>query len=80
MVALDVEDCVFGKDGLTVTLRRSKADQDGTGRKIGIPYGSSQACLSRSRQVRGPFAVCWPRNGSRVCWGIGAVDHEPDRT
>jgi integrase len=41
LVALDVEDCVFGKDGLTVTLRRSKTDQQGAGRKIGIPYGSN---------------------------------------
>ena len=34
LVGLDVEDCAFGKDGLTVTLRRSKTDQDGQGRKI----------------------------------------------
>jgi hypothetical protein len=36
-VGVDIEDCSFGKDGLTVTLRRSKTDQDGQGRKIGIP-------------------------------------------
>jgi len=41
LVGLDVEDCAFGKDGLTVTLRRSKTDQEGQGRKIGIPYGSN---------------------------------------
>ena len=41
LVGLDIEDCAFGKDGLTVTLRRSKTDQDGQGRKIGIPYGSN---------------------------------------
>ena len=41
LVALDVEDCAFSKDGLTITLRRSKTDQDGVGRKIGIPYGSN---------------------------------------
>ena len=41
LVGLAVEDCVFGKDGLTVTLRRSKVDQEGIGRKIGIPYGSN---------------------------------------
>ena len=41
LVGLDIEDCSFGKDGLTVTLRRSKTDQDGAGRKIGIPYGSN---------------------------------------
>jgi hypothetical protein len=28
LVALEVEDCTFGKDGLTVVLRRSKTDQD----------------------------------------------------
>ena len=31
LVGLDVEDCRFGKDGLTVTLRRSKTDQTGVG-------------------------------------------------
>ena len=31
----------FAKDGLTITLRRSKTDQEGAGRKIGIPYGSN---------------------------------------
>src|SRR6266849_5854741 len=41
LVGLDAEDCEFGKDGLTVTLRRSKTDQEGEGRKVGIPYGSN---------------------------------------
>jgi len=41
LVGLDVEDCAFGKDGLTVTLRRSKTDQDAAGRKVGIPYGAN---------------------------------------
>jgi integrase len=41
LVALDVADCAFGKDGLTVTLRRSKTDQTCAGRKIGIPYGAN---------------------------------------
>jgi integrase len=51
LVGLDVEDCVFGKDGLTVTLRRSKTDQDGAGRKIGIPYGSNpETCPVRTIQ------------------------------
>src|SRR5579863_3247731 len=51
LVGLDVEDCTFGKDGLTVTLRRSKTDQDGAGRKIGIPYGSNpETCPVRTVQ------------------------------
>jgi integrase len=52
LVALDIEDCAFGKDGLTVTLRRSKTDQEGTGRKVGIPYGSNpETCPVRVLQA-----------------------------
>jgi site-specific recombinase XerD len=52
LVGLDVEDCAFGKDGLTVTLRRSKVDQEGVGRKIGIPYGSNpETCPVRTMQA-----------------------------
>ena len=52
LVGLDVEDCVFGRDGLTVTLRRSKTDQEGVGRKIGIPYGSNpDTCPVRTVQT-----------------------------
>jgi site-specific recombinase XerD len=41
VVGLDIADLDFSRDGLTVTLRRSKTDQDGQGRKVGIPYGSN---------------------------------------
>ena len=52
LVSVDIADCMFGKDGLTVTLRRSKIDQDGAGRKIGIPYGSSpETCPVRTIQA-----------------------------
>jgi site-specific recombinase XerD len=52
LVGLDITDCAFGKDGLTVTLRRSKTDQDGAGRKIGIPYGSNpETCPVRTIQA-----------------------------
>jgi site-specific recombinase XerD len=51
LVGLSVDDCVFGKDGLTVTLRRSKTDQAGAGRKVGIPYGSNpETCPVRNLQ------------------------------
>lgn len=39
LVALDVGDLSFGEDGLEITIRRSKTDQEGLGRKVGIPYG-----------------------------------------
>jgi integrase len=37
LAALDVVDLVFDERGLTVTLRRSKTDQQGAGREVGIP-------------------------------------------
>ena len=52
LVGLDIQDCAFGKDGLTVTLRKSKTDQDGQGRKVGIPYGSNpDTCPVRTIQA-----------------------------
>lgn len=49
LVGLDVADLDFGADGLTVTLRRSKTDQEGAGQKVGIPYGSTpQTCPVRN--------------------------------
>ena len=43
LVGLDVADFTEGTDGLTVRLRRSKTDQEGAGRTVGIPYGSKEA-------------------------------------
>lgn len=52
LIGLDIADLDFGRDGLTVMLRRSKTDQDGAGRKVGIPYGSSpETCPVRSLQA-----------------------------
>lgn len=51
LVGLAANDCAFGKDGLTVTLRRSKTDQTGEGRRVGIPYGSNpETCPVRTVQ------------------------------
>jgi integrase len=41
LVALDVADVTETNDGLVVTVTRSKTDQEGEGRQIGIPYGSN---------------------------------------
>jgi integrase len=52
LVGLDIEDCEFGRDGLVITLRRSKTDQEAQGRKIGIPYGSNpETCPVRALQA-----------------------------
>jgi site-specific recombinase XerD len=58
LVALDWEDIDFGVEGLTLTLRRSKTDQEGQGRKIGIPYARQPglcpvAALARWRDLAG---------------------------
>jgi len=64
LVALDVGDVAVTRDGLVVTIRRSKTDQEGEGRKIGIPYGSRlESCpvrsfvdwLSKSSITEGPL-------------------------
>jgi integrase len=49
LVMLKMEDLDFTDDGLVITVRRSKTDQEGAGRKVGIPYGSDpQTCPVRS--------------------------------
>lgn len=41
LVSLTVEDIKTDRNGITVTLRHSKTDQEGRGVKKGIPYGSN---------------------------------------
>ncbi len=40
---MNVGDLAFGENALTVTIRRSKTDQEARGRKVGIPFGSDKA-------------------------------------
>lgn len=64
LVALDVRDVRFVANGLEIALRRSKTDQEGEGRLIGVPYGSNlvtcpvramQEWLERLSIVDGPL-------------------------
>jgi len=41
IVGLNFEDVAFTSDGAIVTIRRSKTDQEGEGRTVGIPFGSN---------------------------------------
>ena len=43
LVALNVDDITDTEDGLHITVRRSKADQEGAGDVVGVPYGSNPA-------------------------------------
>lgn len=44
LVSIDVADIEHVRQGVVVTLRRSKTDQTGDGRKIGIPFGRTRWC------------------------------------
>lgn len=44
LVGLDVANIEQVRQGLVVRLRRSKTDQEGRGRKIGIPFGRTRWC------------------------------------
>jgi integrase len=44
LVGLNWQDILIVPQGLEITIRRSKTDQNGKGRKLGIPYGRSDCC------------------------------------
>lgn len=79
-VSLDVEDLEFRWEGLVITLRKSKTDQEGQGRRVAIPFGSNyETCPVRSLQfwlelsgtTMGPVFKSINRHGnlqeSRLC-------------
>lgn len=47
LVGLDIADIEHVRQGIVVTLRKSKTDQEGHGRKIGIPFGRTKWCPVR---------------------------------
>lgn len=48
LIALDVSNVTFTAQGMLVTVRRSKTDQDGAGQTIAVPHGStSDVCPVR---------------------------------
>jgi site-specific recombinase XerD len=83
VVGLDIADLDFSRDGLTVILRRSKTDQDGQGRKIGVPYGSNpetcpvrvlQSWLEQAGITSGPVFRSLNRHGQVQPGGLSPVD------
>lgn len=71
LVGLDFEDLAFGDDGVRITIRRSKTDQEGAGQVIGIargmnlcPVAALQAWLSAAAITSGPVLRSVTRHGS----------------
>lgn len=49
IVALTLQDVEFVDEGVIISLRRSKTDQEGAGEKVGVPFGSHRdTCPVRS--------------------------------
>ena len=71
LVGLDYEDLEFVEQGLIVHLNRSKTDQEGKGRKVGIPYARGTLCpvvslkdwLNESKIDKGPVFRPVTRHG-----------------
>lgn len=83
IVGLDFSDLTFSRDGLTVTLRCSKTDQEAQGCKIGIPYGSNpetcpvrtlQAWLEKAGITDGPAFRSLNRHGAVQPGRLSPVD------
>lgn len=52
LVALRVEDLDFTVEGLVVTVRKSKTDQESAGRKVAVPYaGQPELCPVRAARA-----------------------------
>lgn len=84
VVDLRYEDICFTKEGLVVTIPRSKTDPEGEGQTVGIPYGSHpETCpvralenwLERSNITYGPLFTRIGRWGGEVT-GEKISDHQ----
>lgn len=71
LAALDVEDIEFTAKGALVTIRRSKTDQEGRGRKVAVPFGRTRHCpiaalkdwLSFAKIETGPIFLTMNKHG-----------------
>jgi len=79
LVGLAVSDLVFGPQGLVVTLRRSKTDQEGAGRVVAIPHSVDPAAcpvrvlrswLDAASIISGPVFRAVSRHGAIRAAGL----------
>jgi integrase len=83
LVALDVADIQPVTEGIIITLRRRKTDQEGRGTEIAIPYGQSErtcpvlalrAWLATAGITAGPVFVSVNRHGTIGAARLSPVD------
>jgi integrase len=79
LVALRVEDVTFVEDGLRLTIRRSKTDQEAQGHEIAVPHGTRirpvralRAWLEAAGITEGPLFVQVRRGGHATGEAIDA--------
>jgi site-specific recombinase XerD len=72
LVGLKCTDIEWKQEGIVLTLRRSKCDQDGRGRQVAVPYATGSTCpvkavrvwLDAARIERGPLFRAVDRHGN----------------
>lgn len=81
LVSLTTADISFDRGGLVILLRKSKTDQTGEGRRVGIPYGSNpdlcpirnlQSWLEAASITTGPVFRAVNRHGQVQVDGLSA--------
>jgi len=73
LVALTAEDISEAPEGLRVVIRRSKTDQEGAGRTVGIPFGNDPA-LCPVRSLRAWLTEAGITSGE-IFRGVDRYDH-----
>jgi site-specific recombinase XerD len=67
LAALDLSDVSVTREGIAVLLRRSKTDQEGRGRELGIPPASRERALCPVAALRAWLRVRGRRRGPLFC-------------
>jgi integrase len=70
LAGIDICDLKFSSDGVVVTVRKSKTDQEGAGREVGLPFGASQdTCPVRALRAPG-----LDRQAPQACSRQGGIE------
>ncbi len=73
LAGIDICDLKFSAEGVVVTVRKSKTDQEGAGREVGLPFGASQSTCP-VRALRGWLEAAGIREGP-VFRSVGRYGH-----